>query len=75
MTFYGKEELFERAARVEENARRERSAQAQDIMRALAELYREMAEELNDSRLFERRFLPLDVADLAGDADEIFYMY
>ena len=29
-------------------------------------LYREMAEELEDSGLFERRFLPLDFADLAG---------
>ena len=59
--------LLERAARFEEKARGERNAQAQDLTRALAALYREMAEELEDSGLFERRFPPLDFADLAGD--------
>ena len=58
--------LLDRAARVEEKARRERNAQAQDLMRALAVLDREMAEELEDSGLFERRLFPLDFVDLAG---------
>ena len=62
-----KQELMERAKRVEEKASRVRNTQAQDLMRALAALYREMAEELEDSGLFERRFLPLHFADLAGD--------
>jgi hypothetical protein len=51
-----KHELLERAKHVEEEARRVKNAQAQDIMRALALLYREMAEELEKSGLFERRF-------------------
>ena len=55
-----------RPRRVEDEARREPNAQAQDILRALALLYREMAEELEDSGLFERRFLIGDFADLAG---------
>ena len=58
--------LLERARRVEEEAYRIRNAQAQDVMRALALLYREMAEELEDSGLFQRRFPPLNFADLAG---------
>ncbi len=62
---FRKRELLEGAKRVEEDARREKNAQAQDLMRALAALYREMAEELEDRGLFERRFLPLDVAELA----------
>ena len=62
-----KQTLFERAKHQEEKASREKNAQAQDVMRALAALCREMAEELEDSGLFERRFLPLDLADLAGD--------
>ena len=40
-------------------------------MRALGALYREMAEELEDSGLFERRFLPLIFADLAGGDQSI----
>ncbi|HEX7195071.1 MAG TPA: hypothetical protein VF207_08890 [Chthoniobacterales bacterium] len=51
--------LLDRAARIEEKARRERNAQARDLMRALALLYKEMAEELGESGLFERRFLLL----------------
>jgi hypothetical protein len=58
--------LLERAKHTEEKASRVRNTQAQGLMRALAALYREMAEELEDSGLFERRFLPLDFADLAG---------
>jgi hypothetical protein len=61
-----KQELLERAQHQEEKARRQTNAQAQDIMRALALLYREMANELEDSGLFERRFLAGDFADLAG---------
>ena len=61
-----RQELLERAQRVDGEARRVQNAQAQDILRALAVLYREMAEELEDSGLFERRFLPLDFTDLAG---------
>ena len=51
-----KQELLERAKRVEEEARRVKNAQAQDVMRALALLYREMGGEIEDSGLFERRF-------------------
>ncbi len=43
-----KQELLERAERVEKKARRQKNAQAQDILRALALLYREMAEELEE---------------------------
>ena len=53
-----KQTLLERAKHVEEEASRVKNAQAQDLMRALALLYREMAEELENSGLFERRFLP-----------------
>jgi hypothetical protein len=60
-----KQTLLARAEHVEEKVSREKNAQAQDIMRALALLYREMANELEDSGLFERRFLPLDFAGLA----------
>ena len=56
----------QRAEHVEKQASRENNAQAQDIMRALAALYRELAEELQDSGLFEGRFLPLGFADLPG---------
>ena len=59
--------LLERALRFEEKARDERNAQAQDLTRALAALYREMSEELEDGGVFERRFPPLYFADLAGD--------
>jgi len=61
-----KKELLERAELVEQDAYRVKTAQAQDILRALAALYREMAEELEDSGLFERRLFPLDFVDLAG---------
>ena len=40
--------LLERAKRVEKKARRETNAQAQDLLRALAALYREMANELEE---------------------------
>ncbi len=60
--------LLERAKHVEEEASRAKNAQAQDLVRALAALYREMAEELEDSGLFERRFPPLEFADLASVA-------
>lgn len=43
---FQKQLLLARAERVEKKARREKNAQAQDIMRALALLYREMANEL-----------------------------
>ena len=43
-----KQELLERAKRVEKKARRQKNEQAQDILRALALLYREMAEELEE---------------------------
>ena len=58
-----KKELLERAKRVEEKAFCEKNTQAKGIMRALAALYREMAEELEESGLFERRFLFLVFAD------------
>jgi hypothetical protein len=66
-----RQSLLERAKRVEEEASRVKNAQAQDVMRALTLLYREMAEELENSGLFERRLFPLDFVDLAGDAGEI----
>ena len=61
-----KKELLERAELVEQDAYRVKTAQAQDILRLLAALYREMAEELEDSTLFERRLFPLDFVDLDG---------
>ena len=48
-----------------------KNAQAQDLMRALVLLYREMAEELEDRAVFEHRFALLDIDDLAGDAGDI----
>ena len=51
-----RQSLLERAKRVEEEVSRVKNTQAQDLMRALALLYREMAEEIEDSGLFERRF-------------------
>ena len=66
-----RQELLERAQRVDGEARREQNTQAQDLLRALAALYREMAEELDVSALFERRFLLLDFADLAGGDQSI----
>ena len=61
-----KKELLERAKLVEQHAYRVKTAQAQDILRLLAALYREMAEELENSGLFERRLFPLDFVDLDG---------
>jgi len=43
-----KQTLLERAKRVEKKARRQKNEQAQDIMCALAMLYREMANELEE---------------------------
>ena len=43
-----KQKLLARAKRVEKKARREKNAQVQDIMRALALLYREMATEVEE---------------------------
>jgi hypothetical protein len=63
-----RQNLLARAQRVEDEARRVPNAQAQDLLRALAVLYREMADELEDSGLFERRFPPLEFADLASVA-------
>ena len=60
--FVRKQELLERAKYTEEKASRVRNAQVEDLMCALAALYREMAEELEDSGLFERRFTPLHLA-------------
>jgi hypothetical protein len=58
MNFYvQKQELLERAKRAEEQALREKNTQAKGLMSALAMLYREMAEELDDNGLFERRVL------------------
>ena len=65
-----KQTLLERAKRVEKKARRQTKAQAQDILRALALLYREMAEELEDSGLFEHRFDAVACADLARASDQ-----
>ena len=62
---FGDKAFWNARERVEEEAYRVNNAQAQDLMRALALLYREMAEEFEDSGLFERRFPPLDVADFA----------
>ena len=61
-----RQSLLERAKHVEEEASRAKNAQAQDVMRALAALYREMVEELEESGLFERRFPPWRFADLVG---------
>jgi len=44
-----RQSLLERARRVEEKAVREKNSQAKDLMRALAALYREMAEELEEN--------------------------
>ena len=63
-----RQSLLERAKHVEEEASRAKNAQAQDVMRALAALYREMVEELEESGLFERRFPPFDFASRAGAA-------
>ena len=65
-----KQNLRERAARSEEEARRAEQTQAQDLLRTLALLYREMAEELEKSGLFERRFDAVACADLARAIDQ-----
>jgi hypothetical protein len=65
-----KQTLLERAKHQEEKARRQTNAQAQDILRALAVLFREMANELEDSGLFERRFDAVVCADLARAIDQ-----
>jgi hypothetical protein len=62
--------LLERAKHQEEKARRQTNAQAQDILRALALLYRERANELEDSGLFERRFDAVVCGDLARAIDQ-----
>ncbi len=68
MNFYvRKQELLKRAKRFEEKASREGNVQASDRMRALALLYREMAEELEEDGLFEQRLFPLDFAEFACD--------
>ena len=60
--------LLERAKHVEDEARRVKNDQAQDVMRALALLYREMAEELDKGGLFERRFpWPFSILPVAID--------
>ena len=63
-----RQSLLERAKHIEEGASRVENAQAQDLMRALALLYKEMVEELDESGLFERRFPPFDFASRAGAA-------
>ena len=45
---FRKQQLLERAKHVEKKASRQKNAQAQDIMRALGALYREMAKELEE---------------------------
>ncbi len=55
------------AERFEEKASREGNVQASDRMRALALLYREMAEELEEDGLFEQRLFHLDFAEFACD--------
>ena len=55
-----RQSLLERAKHIEEGASRVENAKPQDLMRALALLYKEMAEELGESGLFERRFPPFD---------------
>ena len=65
-----RQSLLGRAARVEEQARRERNAQARDLMHALILLYRELAEEIEERALFERRFDAAVCADLARVIDQ-----
>ena len=60
-----KQKLLERAKHKDEKASREKNTQAQDIMRALALFYREMANELEEIGLFERRFDAVVCADLS----------
>ena len=64
-----KQKLLERANQEEEKAGRQKNVQAQDILRALAVLFREMAHELEDSGLFDRRFDAVVCADLARAID------
>jgi hypothetical protein len=42
-----KQKLLERAKHPKESARRQKNAQAQEVMRALAAFYRDMARELD----------------------------
>ena len=63
-----RQSLLERAKHIEEGASRVENAQAQDLMRALALLYKEMAEELGESGLFERRLLRLDFAQIVFES-------
>jgi hypothetical protein len=52
-----KQTLLAQAKRVEKKARREKNAQAQDVMRALALLYREMANELEEGSVIPKYML------------------
>ena len=70
MSVFESKKLLERAKHQEAKASRVKNAQAQDIMLALAALYREMADELEDSGLFERRFDAVVCADLACAIDQ-----
>lgn len=65
-----KQTLLKRVEHVEERANHMRDAQAQDILRALALLYRELASEDEESGLFERRFDAVVCADLARAIDQ-----
>ena len=65
-----KQRLLGRADHQEERASRQKNAQAQDILRALALLYRSMANELEDSWQFDRRFDAEVCADLARAIDQ-----
>ena len=56
-----KQKLLERAKHQEERARRQKNAQAQDVMRALAALYREMANELEEGSVIPNH-IPLTPA-------------
>jgi hypothetical protein len=51
-----KKELLQRAKLVEQDANRVKTAQAQDILRLLAALYRDMAREL-DKDLEVRKYM------------------
>ena len=57
-----KQTLLERAKRQEEKASREKNAQAQDILRTLAALYREMAKELEEVSVLQSRNAGLPAA-------------
>ena len=57
-----KQTLLERAKHQEEKASREKNAQAQDILRILAALYREMAKELEEVSVIPSRNASLPAA-------------